>query len=62
MRVTLNGLPVATDALTVAGLVGSLPDGHAVAVNGEVVPRSAHGVRPLTEGDVIELVTAVAGG
>jgi sulfur carrier protein len=62
MRVTLNGTPVDTDASTLAGLLGDLPDGHAAAVNGEVVPRSAHAAHPLAAGDVVEVVTAVAGG
>ena len=42
MRVTVNGRPVDTEARTLVDLVGELPDGHAAAVNGEVVPRSAH--------------------
>lgn len=62
MRVTLNGIPAETEHVALAALVGELPDGHAVAVNGEVVPRSRIGVHVLTEDDVVEVVTAVAGG
>jgi sulfur carrier protein len=34
----------------------------AVAVNGEVVPRSTWGSTPVTPGDDVEIVTAAAGG
>ncbi|BAJ50865.1 thiamine biosynthesis protein ThiS [Candidatus Caldarchaeum subterraneum] len=36
--------------------------GIAVAVNGEVVPRSMWGRVRLKAGDIVEIVTAVAGG
>jgi sulfur carrier protein len=36
--------------------------GVAVAVNGEVVPRSAWAATALTRGDAIEVLTAVQGG
>ncbi|MDR6506360.1 sulfur carrier protein ThiS [Arthrobacter oryzae] len=36
--------------------------GVAVARNSEVVPRSQWSITPLTEGDDVELVTAVQGG
>ena len=62
MLITLNGTVVETGAPTLALLVGELPSGHAVAVNGEVVPRSAHAYRRLVDGDAIEVVAAVAGG
>jgi sulfur carrier protein len=69
MKVTLNGTVVDHDAASLGGLLadlladlGGLPDGHAVAVNGEVVPRAVHAARPLADGDVVEVVTAVAGG
>ena len=45
-----------------------LPDGAtarrgiAVAVNGQVVPRSQHANTELTEGARVEIVTAVQGG
>ncbi len=37
-------------------------EGTAVAVNMEVVPRSAHATTPLQTGDRIEIVQAVGGG
>ena len=36
--------------------------GIAVAVNGEVVPRSRYATIELTEGATVEIVTAVQGG
>jgi sulfur carrier protein len=45
-----------------------LPDGAstrrgvAVAVNGQVIPRSQHGTTELTDGARVEIVTAVQGG
>ena len=62
MRITLNGSVVETEAPTVALLLGDVPPGRAVAVNREVVPRSAHLSHPVTDGDEIEVVEAVAGG
>ena len=41
---------------------GSVPRGVAVAVNGEVVPRSRHADYELTDGARVEIVTAVQGG
>ncbi|WP_417233476.1 sulfur carrier protein ThiS [Arthrobacter sp.] len=38
------------------------PRGVAVAVNGEVVPRSAWAGTPLAAGDHVELLSAVQGG
>lgn len=58
--ITLNGEPHAHVA-RIADLLPPDPRGLAVAVNGEVVPRAEHG-RPLAEGDVVEIVTAVQGG
>lgn len=62
MHLTLNGAAHVADATTLLELVGPLPDGHAVAVNHEVVPRAEHGTRLLADGDVVDVVTAVAGG
>ena len=64
MTITLNGETVPLDGTaTVADLLADRgPDGVAVAVNGEVVPRSRHRNRPLVDGDVVEMVTAVQGG
>jgi sulfur carrier protein len=38
------------------------PRGTAVAVDGEVIPRSQHATIELTEGARVEIVTAVQGG
>jgi sulfur carrier protein len=40
----------------------SVPRGVAVAVDGEVVPRSMHADYELTDGVRVEIVTAVQGG
>lgn len=66
MTLTING-----DAREVAEgmLLGDLlreltvrGDGTAVAVNGAVVPRAQHARTALHEGDVVEIIVAVAGG
>jgi sulfur carrier protein len=62
MLITINGSVVETAAPTLSLLLGDLPPGRAVAVNREVVPRSAHPSHPVTDGDEIEVVEAVAGG
>ncbi len=67
MAITLNGETLATEAVTVADLLvvqlgDPLPRGIAVAVNREVVPRADWVRSRLVDGDVVELVTAVAGG
>ncbi|NYI43923.1 sulfur carrier protein [Nocardioides aromaticivorans] len=64
--ITCNG-----EALTAEGTVADLlrarlgdppRSGIAVAVNGEVVPRATWPGVVLTDGDVVEVVTAVQGG
>lgn len=55
------------DDLTVAGLVVALGHdpqrpGAAVAVNGEVVPRSTWTAYPLHDGDRVEVLGATQGG
>jgi sulfur carrier protein len=62
VHLTLNGAGRDTDAATLLDLVGPIPDGQAVAVNHEVVPRAEHGTRLLADGDVVDVVAAVAGG
>lgn len=64
MMITLNGdLLRVPEASTVTDLLAQRPaDGVAVALNGEVVPRSAHPTVVLAEGDLVEIVTAVQGG
>ena len=64
--ITVNGepRPLAPGA-TVASLVATWcpsPRGVAVAVNGEVVPRSTWDATPIAMGDTVEIVTAAAGG
>lgn len=66
MNITLNNQSVTTAATTLSALVentlGQLPDsGVAVAVDGEVVPRSQWD-RPLADGQHIDILTAVQGG
>ncbi|HKY57411.1 MAG TPA: sulfur carrier protein ThiS [Aeromicrobium sp.] len=64
MTITLNGDTTALDGpTTVADLVAAQPRrSMAVAVNGAVVPLSAHAATFVNDGDVVEIVTAVAGG
>jgi sulfur carrier protein len=66
VEVRVNGEPRAVPAdTTVAALVqlvGAHPEGVAVAVNGEVVPRAALRTRALVEGDRVEIIRAVGGG
>jgi sulfur carrier protein len=66
MKLTVNGKPMETDpGITVEALLARLalpPRRLAVAVNGEVLPRSEHPAQILREGDEIEVIQAVAGG
>ena len=66
MQLSINGARTElADGTTVAGLVEGRahPDRRvAVAVNGEVVPRSAWASTSLLEDDDVELLAAVAGG
>ena len=66
MTLTINGEPRSFAGLAdVAGLVRALGlDGRKVAVerNLEIVPRSAYGETPLTDGDRIEIVHFIGGG
>jgi len=66
LGVVMNGHEfVVAPGATVADLVRTWcpsPDGIAVARNREVVPRSQWGSTPLAAGDVVEIVTAAAGG
>ncbi|HET9101971.1 MAG TPA: sulfur carrier protein ThiS [Solirubrobacteraceae bacterium] len=68
MRATVNGeareLP---DDATVAGVLAALDvapgaRGVAVALDGEVVSRSAWAQTPVREGALIEVVSAIQGG
>ena len=66
MTLTVNGRTLSLpDGDDVAALVATLTDarrGVAVAVNGEVVPRSAWAGTGLTDGDRVEVLTAAQGG
>ena len=66
VTITVNG-----EAWTIAGgatlgalleSLGVRPDGTAVALNDDVVPRARHAATPLREGDRLEIIVAVAGG
>lgn len=64
--ITVNGEPRSVPAgTTVADVVGAMaesPRGLAVAVDRQVVPRSSWPDVVLSEGTVVEVVTAAAGG
>jgi sulfur carrier protein len=68
MTVELNGEPVeigaAATVATAVDRLGANGDGRgvAVAVDGEVVPRSAWEDTPLSEGQKVEIVGAIQGG
>ena len=66
MTVLVNGRPVdgpSTVAQAVAAVLGApARTGIAVAVNGEVVPRSSWPDHPLWDGDAVEILTAAQGG
>ena len=66
MKLHVNGEPYQTlTAVTVADLLVELGLGTerlAVAVNGEVAPKSSLDQHRLDEGDVVEVIHAVAGG
>ncbi len=66
IALTVNGKAVALDDpvvvqafLTMRGISGQAV---AVAVNGEVLPRSEYGTRLLNDGDAVEIVRMVGGG
>ena len=64
MNITLNGEAATTAATTVEELVaevGAPADGTAVAIDGEVVPRSQW-ARKLIDGCSADILTAVQGG
>jgi sulfur carrier protein len=66
MDVVINGTPHRASAgLSLAEAVALLTDaqtGVAAAVNGDVVRRVAWATTPLSDGDEVEVVTAVQGG
>ena len=66
MTIRLNGEPSELPPrATVAQLLtrlGMPQDGVAVAVNAHVVPKTAHDLHQLVDGDRVEIVRAVGGG
>jgi sulfur carrier protein len=66
MNVVVNGrafeLADGATAAVAVQVLTSAPSGVAVAVNGEVVRRSAWDSTPLADGDQVEVLTAVQGG
>jgi len=65
VRVSINGQEREVEARDIAALVIELdldPRKVAVELNMAIVPRSLHGVTPLSEGDRLEVVQFVGGG
>ncbi|MGW5260077.1 sulfur carrier protein ThiS [Microbispora sp. NPDC004025] len=66
MKVTINGgaaeLPAGATVGDAVRTLTSLTSGVAVALNGEVVSRSAWDSTPVADGDGVEVLTAVQGG
>lgn len=66
MTLTLNGAPHdAAEGTTLDALLETLgvrPDGTAVALNDDVVPRARYAETMLQHGDRLEVIVAVAGG
>jgi sulfur carrier protein len=63
MTIELNGNAIEVDPdATVATLVSDDAVGVAVAVDGEVVPKSKWGLTPLRNGQRVEVVGAIQGG
>ncbi|GAA3832810.1 sulfur carrier protein ThiS [Streptomyces chiangmaiensis] len=66
MNISVNGEPrriapgTALDA--VVGILTTAPSGVAAALNETVVPRTQWSSTPLSEGDRVEILTAVQGG
>ena len=68
MRFRVNGEDsAAEDAVTVFSVIRSMgrepsAPGVAVAINGEVVPRSEWESRTIGDGDEVEILAAIGGG
>jgi|GEM_PF-2349671 len=62
LTILLDGEPVRADPGSTLGDLVDVGHGCAVAVNGQVVPRTAHTSTVLVSGDVVDVVTAVQGG
>jgi len=66
LSIMVNGTPIdigdGATAIDVVQRWCRSVDGVAVAVNGDVVPRSRWSTQALRNGDRVEIVTAAAGG
>lgn len=67
MQITVNGEARESEAASVEKLVlevtGDVPEaGTAVAIDGDVVPRSAWSTTPVAPGAAVDILTAVQGG
>jgi sulfur carrier protein len=65
VRLVVNGEDRWLAVATVEGLVAAMdlePRGLAIAVNGEVVPRSTWPEHALADGDQVEVLTVAQGG
>ena len=63
MTIELNGQSIQVDPdATIATIVEPDASGVAVAIDGEVVPKSKWGQTPLSEGQRVEVVGAIQGG
>jgi sulfur carrier protein len=63
MTIEVNGERVELEqAATVAALIGEQRKGVAVAIDGEVVPRSEWDRTEVAEGQRVEVVGAIQGG
>ncbi|ADG88057.1 thiamine biosynthesis protein ThiS [Thermobispora bispora] len=66
MKVVINGntveLPGGATAADAVRTLTSAHSGVAISINDEVVSRSAWESTPLSEGDRVEVLTAVQGG
>ena len=66
MQVIINGephqVPAPISLAQAVALLTSARAGVAAAVNGDVVRRGAWTMTPLTDGDEVEVLTAVQGG
>jgi len=66
MLITINGEQRKVgEGLTVTGLLLELkvrPQGTAVEIDREIIPRARHGQRVLKEGERVEIIRMVGGG
>jgi len=66
MRITINGEERNIgEGITVAALLLELkirPQGTAVEIDREIIPRARHGQRVVQEGERVEIIRMVGGG